>query len=128
MLYTNWILTLVFYLCERFKLNYKLLLLEGDCFIPRPQSFFLSATVMTAVYLVLFGLFMANELKVINVQGLHMLGYYQWIFNIVFILNPIKIINYEGRRYYVTLFIKLILSPFRDYSFRVHLLSLYFSS
>lgn len=83
---------------------------------------------MTAVYLILFGLFIINELKVIDVQGLHLLGYYQWIFNIVFLLNPFKIINYEGRRYYVTVFLKLMIAPFRSFNFRIYLLSLLFSS
>jgi len=42
-----------------------------------------------------------------------------WIINIVFLFNPIKIFNYQGRRYFVKMFIKILLSPFRPMNLNI---------
>lgn len=83
---------------------------------------------MTAIYLILFGIFMINELKVIDVPGLSKLGYYQWIFNIVFILNPFKVLNYQARRYFLIMVFKVLASPFFDFTFSAFFVSLVIGS
>lgn len=40
------------------------------------------------------------------------MGFYMWIINIVFLLNPFRILNYEGRRYFIRLFIRVLLTFF----------------
>jgi len=81
--------------------------------VPPSHSFFLTATLMTAIYLLLFGLFIINELGLINVYYFTKLGYIQWILNIIFLFNPFKILNYEGRKFFICLFAKILVSPFR---------------
>jgi len=57
LIYFNWILGIVFYLLNKFKINYKLILIEDDTFVPKHQSFFFSATIMSAIYLFLFAVY-----------------------------------------------------------------------
>ncbi len=40
------------------------------------------------------------------------MGYYMWIINIVFLLNPFKVLNYEGRKYFLILIYKFFMTLF----------------
>ena len=71
-----------------------MILIEEDTFIPKHQAFFYTASVMSAIYLTLFMVYLLNKLKMISLSGLDNLGMYMWIINIVFLLNPFKILNY----------------------------------
>jgi len=56
------------------------------------------------------------------------MGYYMWIINIVFLLNPFKIMNYEGRRYFLKLFVKTILTLFRPMNMNIFFLAIIIGS
>lgn len=63
-------------------------------YIPKHQAFFFTASVMSAIYLTLFMVYLLFKLNLISGSGLENLGMYMWIINIVFLLNPFKILNY----------------------------------
>jgi hypothetical protein len=42
-----------------------------------------------------------------------------WVINLVFLLNPLKVLNYEGRRYFLVLFAKFLASLFRPMNMNI---------
>lgn len=81
-------------LCNKYKINYRMILIEEDTYIPKHQAFFFTASVMSAIYLTLFMVYLLFKLNLILGSGLENLGMYMWIINIAFLLNPFKILNY----------------------------------
>lgn len=98
----NWVIGIVLFLFDYFKINYRLVLLEADTFVPKPQAFLKTAVTLSAVYLILFLIYLFKAVGVIKGYDLlHHLGYFMWLINLCFLLNPFKIMNYEGRRYFL---------------------------
>ena len=101
-----------------------MILLEKNTFIPRYQSFFWTASILSAIYLILFFIYLLGELNYITgYPSLKRLGYYVWIINIAFLLNPFKIMNYNGRKYFLVLFWKFVISIFRPMTVNLVFLS-----
>lgn len=90
-----------------------MILIEEDTFIPKYTTFLLTASILSAIYLTLFLIYVLYKLNIIsNHAGIENMGYYMWIINIVFLLNPFKVLNYEGRRYFLKLIYKFIMTLF----------------
>jgi hypothetical protein len=50
----NWVCATVFYLMKHWNINYQLVLLEDDKVLGNASQFFKSASILTAIFLVLF--------------------------------------------------------------------------
>lgn len=120
MIIFNWVCAIVFFLLHRWGINYKLVLLEENQIVGKYQSFFRSACLLTAIYLVLFLVYLLKQLHYINdYDHLVNLGYYMWIVNIIFMLNPFKILNSESRAYFLNLLKEMLISPFCPMNSRI---------
>lgn len=119
----NWVLAITFYILNRWKINYQLILMDGNSFIPKHQKFFTTASVLSAIYLILFAVYLLAELKTIDSSLLTQLGYLVWIIYIVFLLTPLKIFNYEGRRYFLRMLWRTACSLFCPMDMNIHFLS-----
>jgi hypothetical protein len=98
----NWVIGIVLLLFDYFKINYRLVLLEADTFMPKPQAFLKTAVTLSAIYLILFLVYLIKADGIIQDNELmRHLGYFMWLINLCFLLNPCKIMNYEGRRYFI---------------------------
>jgi hypothetical protein len=111
-------------LCDKFRINYRMILLEDSMFLPKHQAFFFTASVLSAIYLTLFMVYLLFKLGMINGHGLDNLGMYMWIINIAFLFNPFRVLNYEGRRYFLILFGKVLLSLFRPMNMNIFFLAI----
>lgn len=102
------------------RVNYRMILTEGDCCLPGPQSFFLSASVLSALYLALFLVYLLHQLGVVSGHPfISKLGYAAWAINLAFLLCPLRILNFEGRRYFLKLFGKFLASLFRPMNMNI---------
>lgn len=102
------------------KVNYRMILTEDDSCLPGPQSFFLSASLLSALYLALFLVYLLHQLEVIGGHSsIAKLGYAAWVINIIFLLCPLRILNYEGRRYFLILFGKFLASLIRPMNMNI---------
>lgn len=109
----NWVCAVVCYLLTRWKINYKLVLLEDDKVVGSSSKFFKSSCFLTAIYLVLFLIELLHRLQYIQgYEQLDSMAYFMWIINTAFFLNPLKVLNYNSRFYFLTLIKKILLSPF----------------
>jgi hypothetical protein len=125
----NWVIGIVLFLFDFFKINYRLVMIEVDTFVPRPQAFLLTATILSAIYLILFLIYMLKAVGTIEGYGLiQHLGYFVWLINILFLLNPFKILNYDGRVYFLKLFGKVLISLFRPMNLNILLVALMMGS
>jgi ABC-type long-subunit fatty acid transport system fused permease/ATPase subunit len=98
-----------------------MILIEDDIFMPKYETFFLTASILSAVYLILFLVYLLYKLQIITGhESIQNLGFYMCIINIVFLLNPFKILNYEGRRYYLTMLGKFMISFFRPMNMNIY--------
>jgi hypothetical protein len=95
------LVAITLYILSKWKINYRLILMDGDTFVPKHQRFFTTASILSAIYLILFAIYLLAELKIIASSILTQLGYLMWIINIIFLLAPLRIFNYEGRRYFL---------------------------
>ena len=95
------------YLYQRLGINYRMILLEENKYLESPESFFMTASVLSAVYLVLFLVYLLKQLNyIVGFDHLNNLGYYMWGINIAFMLNPFKILNYHTRIYFMDVLLK----------------------
>jgi hypothetical protein len=116
----NWVVGVAFWACGRLRVNYRMILTEGDCCLPGPQSFFLSASVLSATYLALFLTYLLHQLGAITGHpAVAKLGYAAWAINLAFLLCPLRILNFKGRRYFLTLFAKFLVSLFRPMNMNI---------
>lgn len=113
MLFFHWVCAIVFYLLKRWGINYRMVLLEEDKVMGSFQSFFRSASILTTVFLALFLVYTLYRLDYIEgYDGIANMGYYMWLINFAYLLNPFKILNHHSRFFFLTLFKKFVLSPF----------------
>jgi len=118
----NWIMGLVLTIFDRLRINYRLILIDHDRFIGKPQSFFMTATILSAIYLLLFLIFTLKSLNLIQgYDHLINLGYYMWLINIVFMLNPFKVMNYDSRKYFLSIIWQILLSYVTHCSINVYI-------
>ena len=103
----SWVLAFLTYLYQRLGINYRMILLEENKYLESPESFFMTASVLSAVYLVLFLVYLLKQLNyIVGFDHLNNLGYYMWGINIAFMLNPFKILNYHTRIYFMDVLLK----------------------
>ena len=120
MIWFNWVCAVVFFVLEHLGINYRMILLEDSCFIEKYQSFIRSASLMTAIYLVLFFVYLLKATDYITgYEWISNLGYYMWIINIVYMLNPFKILNYHSRKYFLYLLCKNLLCLLRPMNLNI---------
>lgn len=97
--------------------------------MPKPQAFLKTAVTLSAIYLVLFLVYLFKAVGIINGSPLiRHLGYFMWMINLLFLLNPLKIMNYEGRRYFVSLLAKVFVSIFRPMNLNIFLVAMIMGS
>lgn len=110
-IFLNWIIGIVLAFFDHFKINYRMILIDGDAYLPRPQAFLFTAMILSTIFLVLFLVYLLKAADLIDgYDQLLNLGYYMWLINIAFVLNPFRILNYEGRRYFLKTFLKVLTS------------------
>ena len=84
---------------------------------------------MTAIYLVLFFVYLLNATGYITgYPWISNFGYYMWIINIVYILNPFKILNYHSRIYFLYLLCKNLICPFKPINMNIFFLGIIIGS
>lgn len=76
LIYFNWVLAITFFILSKWKINYSLILMDGDTFVPKHQRFFTTASILSAIYLILFAIYLLAELKIIGSSILAQLGYH----------------------------------------------------
>jgi hypothetical protein len=129
LIYFNWIIGIVFWLFEKFRINYRLILTEEDTFLPNHQAFFLTASILSAIYLTLFLAYLLFELNIICEDSkIEHIGFLMWAINMSFLLNPFKVLNYEGRRYFLKLFYKCVISICKPMNDNIFFLSIIIGS
>ena len=95
LIFMNWVAAIVFSLFDYCKINYRLILTEFDTFVSKPQTFFQTAFILSSVYLTLFLVYLLKAGNIIDGhESLMNLGYFMWLINIIFMLNPFKVLNY----------------------------------
>lgn len=125
----NWVCAIVFYLLSRWNINYKLVLLEDDKTIGRASQFFKTAVILSVIFLLLFLVDILYRLNYFQGHDhINYLGYYMWLINIAFLLNPFKMLNYQSRIYFIYMFKKVLISPFRPMDLRILFLTTIISS
>ena len=103
--------------------------MEDGFVMEKYQSFIWSASFLSAIYLSLFLVYLLKELNYITgYDGLSNLGYYMWIINVVFMLNPLKILNWQSRRYFIYMFAKNLICPLRPMNMNIFFLGLIIGS
>jgi hypothetical protein len=70
LIYFNWIIGIVFWLFKKFRMKHTLILIDGDAFLPNHHSFFLTAFILSAIYLTLFLLYLLLKLSIIGYNGI----------------------------------------------------------
>jgi hypothetical protein len=115
LIWFNWVCAVVFCILDHLGINYRMILMENGFFIEKYQSFIWTASFLSAIYLGLFLVYMLNSLNYItNQPWLSNLGYYMWIINVVFMLNPLKVFNYHSRMWFIYMlwrFVKTVVAP-----------------
>jgi hypothetical protein len=107
-------------LMKKFRINYRMILIEDDMFIPKHETFFFSASILSAIYLILFLIYLLYKLQIISgSSSFQNMGFYMWIINVTYLLNPFPFLNYEGRRYFLRLLGKFMLSLFRPMNMNI---------
>lgn len=56
------------------------------------------------------------------------LGYYMWLINLIYFINPLKILNYQSRRYFRNLLWKNFICLFYPMNMNIFLLAIVISS
>lgn len=116
----NWVCAVVFYLLTRWNINYKLVIMEDHCTLGNASQFFKTAAILTVIYLILFLVDILYRLQYFSGQDhLNYLGYYMWLINVVFLINPFKIFNYQSRVYFMYMFKKVLISPFQPMNLKI---------
>jgi hypothetical protein len=106
-----------------------MILIEDDLFLPSPRTFFLNASILSAIYLTLFLVYLLQQIGIIAEEHiLKKLGYFMWGVNLVYLLNPFKVLNYEGRRYFLTLLWKFMMSLFRPMNMNIFFVAIIIGS
>jgi xenotropic and polytropic retrovirus receptor 1 len=116
----NWVCCMTFYFMEKWGINYRMILMEDDYIVGNPYSFFVTATGITAIYLVLFLMYTLKRLGIIEGHpGIDDLGYIMWLILAVFLFCPFKILNWRSRFYFLMMFRKVLTSPFLPMNSRI---------
>lgn len=116
----NWVCAVVFYLLNRWNINYRLVMLEGDKCLGKCQDFFRSSSILTTIYLILFLVYTLYRLEYIEgYDQIDNFGYFMWIIDIVYVINPFKVLNYHSRFYFLSLIKKVGISPFNPMNMRI---------
>jgi len=106
-----------------------MILMEDGFFLEKYQSFIRSASLMTAIYLILFFIYLLEATGyIVGYPWISNFGYYMWIINICYILNPFKILNYHSRKYFVYMLWKNLICPFRPMNLNIFFLGLIIGS
>lgn len=93
------------------------------------SQFFKSASLMTAIYLVLFLVEMLHRLRYFEGHSqIDNMAYFMWIINTAFFLNPFKVLNYNSRFYFLYLIKKVIVSPFNLMNMRIFFITMILGS
>ena len=84
---------------------------------------------LSAIFLVLFLVYLLKQLNyLVGYDHLRYLPYYMWGINIVFMLNPIKILNYHTRIYFMDILLKNLQLMWRPINFNLYFLGLVMGS
>lgn len=84
---------------------------------------------LSAIYLVLFLVYLLHQLNyIVGYDHLAYLGYYMWGINIVFMLNPFKILNYHSRVYFMNILLKNLQLLWRPMNFNLFFLGMIMGS
>ena len=122
-------MAVVLFLLERLGINYRLITIEADLHLERPQAFFNTAVLLSAVYLTLFLVYLLQQLGYISGHPhLSHLGYYMHLINLCFLLNPTKTLNYHSRKWFLSLLAKFAITLFIPMNFNIFLVSLRLAS
>ena len=93
------------------------------------QSFIWTASFLSAIYLSLFLVYLLKELNYITGnEWLSNLGYYMWLINIAFMLNPFKVMNWQSRKYFLYMFAKNLVCLFTKMNMNIFFLGLIIGS
>jgi hypothetical protein len=129
MIWFNWVCAVVLFVFDHTGINYRMILMEDGFFLEKYQSFIRSASLMTAIYLILFLVYLLNATGYITgYPWISNFGYYMWIINIAYILNPFQILNYHSRKYFVYMLWKNLICPFRPMNLNIFFLGLIIGS
>jgi hypothetical protein len=65
LIFMNWVIGIVLFLFDYFKINYRLVLIESDTFVPKPQAFLQTAVTLSAIYLIMFIIYLFKAVGII---------------------------------------------------------------
>jgi len=65
-IFFNWVVAIVTLLWTKMRVNYRMVLIEDDTYVPKYQAFFQTATLLSAIYLILFAISLIQELGIIE--------------------------------------------------------------
>ena len=106
-----------------------MILMEDGFFLEKYQSFIRSASLMTAIYLIMFLVYLLKATDyIVGYEWILNFGYYMWIINLVYLFNPLKILNYHSRKYFIYMFYKNIICLFRPMNLNIFFLALIIGS
>jgi len=55
-IFFNWVIAIVIFIWTKTRVNYRMILIEDDAYVPNYQSFFQTATLLSAIYIILFAI------------------------------------------------------------------------
>jgi hypothetical protein len=94
--------------------------MENHRTLGNASQFFKTAAILTVIYLILFLVDILYRLKYFEGhEHFNYLGYYMWLLNVIFILNPFRILNYQSRLYFLYMLKKVAISPFRPMNLKI---------
>jgi flagellar biosynthesis protein FlhB len=110
-----WILGFDVYCFERYKISHRLIFTFNDHHYSSSSSVFKIAGFYTALFMVIFLLYLLLVTNIIVNQSSFRTEYlvlFVWLALIVYLIMPLPIFNHEGRLYAIKLILRSLASPF----------------